>query len=210
MIWATAICLFGLGLLLRGEIHRDLGERIVGKSVASLGFFIVGWCAMPLTAFGCSMVLGLGFGVLGDLALLHPRGFLLGLVAFLIGHLGYVIGFAIVAPAATWPSWPALLPIATSLVALRWWLWPHLGAMRLPVIAYVTVITAMVIGAIAVCRAAAIPHPHRMLAGTLLFFASDFTVARDKFVAPSLSNRIVGLPAYYGGQLLIAWALSAS
>jgi uncharacterized membrane protein YhhN len=168
VIWATAICLFGLGLLLRGEVHRDLGERIVGKFVASLGFFIVGWCAMPPSAFGYSMVLGLGFGVLGDIALLHPRGFLHGLVAFLIGHLGY---------------------------------------MRIPVIAYVCVITAMVIGAIAVCRGAAIPHPHRMLAGTVLFFASDFAVARDKFVAPSLANRILGLPAYYGGQLLIAWAL---
>ncbi len=206
MIWATATCLFGLGYLLRGEIRDHLDERIVGKCVASLGFFIVGCLAMPASAFGIAMVIGLGFGVLGDVALLHPRGFLAGLVAFLIGHASYVVGFAVIAPIATWASWPALLPIAASLVALRW-LWPHLGALRIPVIAYVSIITAMVIGGIAVCCGDAIAHPHRMLAGTVLFYASDLTVARDKFVAPALGNRVVGLPLYYGSQLLIAWSL---
>jgi uncharacterized membrane protein YhhN len=207
MTWATAICLFGLGFLLRGEIHHDLGEKIVGKVAASIGFFLVGAMAMPSNRFGYSMVLALGFGVLGDIALLSARGFLAGLVAFLIGHLGYVIGFGFVVSIDQWPCVLALIPIGAALIALRW-LWPHLGAMRIPVIAYVTVISLMVVGSIAVWRADAIEHPARMLAGTILFFASDLTVARDKFVVPSIQNRIVGLPLYYAAQLLIAWSLS--
>ena len=67
-------------------------------------------------------------------------------------------------------------------------------------IAYVVAITAMVIGAIA------LGNP-RFLAGAALFFASDLAVARDKFVAPGFTNRAWGLPAYYAGQLLIAWSL---
>ena len=47
------------------------------------------------------------------------------------------------------------------------------------------------------------------LIGALLFFASDLAVARDKFVAPGVINKLWGLPAYYGGQLLLAWAVIA-
>jgi uncharacterized membrane protein YhhN len=41
-----------------------------------------------------------------------------------------------------------------------------------------------------------------------LFFISDLAVARDRFVAPSFANRSWGLPSYYAGQLLLAWAIS--
>jgi uncharacterized membrane protein YhhN len=207
MIPATGVCLFGLAYLLKGELHRDLGLRIVSKVAASLGFLAVGVLAMPDTRFGVLMVLGLALGVVGDIALLAKRGFLAGLVAFLLGHLHYVLAFAAVAPIATWATPLALVPIALALGALRW-LWPHVGRMRAPVLAYIAVITAMVIGALAVWRGDAIAHPTRMLAGTLLFFASDFAVAREKFVVSSIGNRIVGLPLYYAGQLLIAWSIS--
>ena len=46
-----------------------------------------------------------------------------------------------------------------------------------------------------------------LLAGAALFFVSDLAVARDKFVGASFLNRAWGLPAYYAGQLLIAWSL---
>ena len=206
MITATAVSLFGLGFLLRAELRRDLGGRIASKLAASLGFLFVGIQAMPDSRFGLLMILGLALGVVGDIALLGKRGFLAGLVAFLLGHLHYVLAFATVAPLASWPTPLALVPVGVGLGALRW-LWPHVGALRIPVIAYVAVITAMVIGALAVWRADAIAHPTCMLAGTLLFFASDFAVARDKFVISSIGNRIVGLPLYYAGQLLIAWAI---
>ena len=207
MIPATAVSLFGLAFLLRGELHRDLGERVVGKVTASLGFLIVGLIGMPSSTFGTMIALGLALGVVGDIALLARRGFLAGLVAFLLGHLHYVIAFAAVAPVATWGSAAALVPIAAGLGALRW-LWPHLGRLRLAVLAYIAAITAMVIGALAVWRTEAIAHPTRMLVGTLLFFASDLAVAREKFVVSSLGNRIVGLPLYYAGQLLIAWSIT--
>jgi len=46
-----------------------------------------------------------------------------------------------------------------------------------------------------------------LLAGAALFFVSDLAVARDRFVAPGFANRLWGLPAYYAGQLLIAWSI---
>ncbi|NNF09333.1 MAG: lysoplasmalogenase, partial [Acidimicrobiia bacterium] len=46
-------------------------------------------------------------------------------------------------------------------------------------------------------------------AGASLFIASDIAVARNTFVAPGYANKLWGLPLYYGGQLLLAWAAGA-
>ena len=98
-------------------------------------------------------------------------------------------------------------PLAAALVAaavvLRW-LWPRLGSMRIPVIGYVAVITAMVLGGVAVRNASLLAT-----AGAIAFYASDLAVARDKFVVKDVWNRAIGLPLYYGAQLLIAWSVVA-
>jgi len=39
-----------------------------------------------------------------------------------------------------------------------------------------------------------------------LFYVSDLSVARDRFVARAFVNRARGLPAYYAAQVLMAWA----
>jgi hypothetical protein len=38
--------------------------------------------------------------------------------------------------------------------------------------------------------------------------ASDVAVARDRFVAPSVGNRLWGLPLYFVAQLLLAWTVT--
>ena len=162
---------------------------------------------------GHAIVTGLILGAVGDACLLAAgkRWFLGGLVAFLLGHLCYVAGIAMVEPAERWladAGWLVVLPVAIG-VGVAAWLWPRLGSMKLPVLGYVVTICAMVIAAIAAGRGAALPFANRLrlLVGACLFFASDLSVARDRFVARSFTNKLWGLPAYYAGQLLIAWSL---
>jgi len=192
--------LVGLAMLLAGERRQIPWLRYAGKPLASAGFLIIAVCAHPYGSFATTIVVGLALGAIGDVALLWKRGFVLGLGAFLLGHAAYAVAVAQVVPVAQWLSPLAIVPIAAALGALAW-LWPHLGAMRAPVIAYVIAIAIMVIAAIALGRP-------RFLAGAILFFASDLGVARDKFVAPGFSNRAWGLPAYYAGQLLIASSIA--
>ena len=64
-------------------------------------------------------------------------------------------------------------------------------------LAYAVVIAAMLWLALGVPRVA-------VQAGAALFWLSDLTVARDRFVRASFANRLVGLPLYYAGQLLLA------
>jgi len=94
-------------------------------------------------------------------------------------------------------------------VALKW-LWPNLGAFKLPVVIYVIAIVSMVMGAFAVQSTGGLPAPERdyLALGAALFFLSDLAVARDRFIAREFKNKAFGLPAYYGAQLLIVAAIT--
>jgi uncharacterized membrane protein YhhN len=68
--------------------------------------------------------------------------------------------------------------------------------MRVPVVAYALTISAMVVLAVGTQR----EHPTpALLTGAVLFFLSDLTVARDRFVHPGCPNRLIGLPLDFGG-----------
>lgn len=211
---ATAVCLVALVALVIAEVRRDRGGRFRAKPVASLGFVAVPLVTGALAGNGLDaevarwVFAGLVLGAIGDVLLMFEaeRAFLGGLVAFLLGHLAYVVAFARIIPPKRWIEGGGMIAvIVATLVAaaivLRW-LWPRLGSMRIPVIVYVAVITAMVVGGIAVSTPLA-------TTGAIMFYASDLAVARDKFVSKDAWNRAIGLPLYYGAQLLIAWSVVA-
>jgi uncharacterized membrane protein YhhN len=117
--------------------------------------------------------------------------------------MAYVLAIAARVPLAAWPSPFDVLPIAVGGGALVL-LWPHLGSLRIAVIAYVATIIAMTIAAIALVH----DNP-RFTLGAAVFFMSDLAVARERFVVKSFTNKAFGLPVYYAGQLLIAWSLTS-
>lgn len=223
MIALTVACGALCAALVVAEWRGIARLRIAAKLAASAAFVAVGVGALAAwphpddagrAQLAHAVVTGLVLGALGDACLLArgKRWFLAGLVAFLLGHLAYVAGIAMVEPAELWPRDAgalAALPIVVGLAALAA-LWPKLGALRLPVIGYVVTITVMVVAAIACTRGAALPDPARgrLMAGAALFFVSDLSVARDRFVAHTFANKLWGLPAYYAGQLLFAWTLA--
>jgi uncharacterized membrane protein YhhN len=100
---------------------------------------------------------------------------------------------------------PALLGPMALAVALVWrWLAAQLSrSFRAPVMAYMVTIAAMVVLAAGTfARSPSTP----LLAGALAFALSDVSVARDRFVASSWSNKLWGLPLYYAAQVLLAAA----
>ncbi|MBW2524787.1 MAG: lysoplasmalogenase [Deltaproteobacteria bacterium] len=213
----TGLCAAATIALVIAEVRRSRRGRYVSKPLASAAFVLLAVMGGALDqpgAFGAWIVAGLVLGAAGDVALMFPsnRAFLTGLVLFLLGHVAYVVAFGTIVPLAAWLHPLALLPIAAGAAVLRY-LWRHLGPMRAPVVAYTVVIVLMVVGAIAPARvgpdlrtALTDGAAWLLLAGALAFFVSDIAVARDRFVAKGPANRIWGLPAYYAGQLLIAWS----
>jgi uncharacterized membrane protein YhhN len=73
--------------------------------------------------------------------------------------------------------------------------------MRVPVYAYVAVISSMLIAAAGAAVAMSRPD---VFAGALLFYLSDLSVARDQFIRASFWNGAWGLPFYFVAQLILA------
>ena len=178
------------------------------KAAASLCFVLlsVSLHIQVRGTFGALVFGGLVMAFGGDVALAVPggRAFLVGLGLFLVGHLAYIAAFAAVVPPGGWLSPASAAPAIATLIAYAV-LSPKLGAMRGAVVAYMAAITVMVVAAMA-ARRAGHGHGNALLSGALLFYVSDLSVARDRFVARAFVNRAWGLPAYYAAQVLMAWA----
>ena len=193
-----------VALLLWAEASGSRRIAWLAKPAASLGFVAGALSHADLAqSYDRFVVLALVLSLVGDVFLLvkHARAFLFGLGAFLLAHLCFAVAF--------FAHGVATFVVACGLVAfglaaaLVWrWLSPYVpGSMRAPVLAYVTVITAMV--ALAAGATAAGGSP-RILAGAFAFYLSDLAVARDRFVQASVVNRMWGLPLYYAAQLTLA------
>ena len=195
-----------LAVVLLGERSGRRALGVPAKVAASLVFVMVGILRYrtghPYDAW---IVLGLVLGALGDLLLALPRGFMAGLVVFLLGHLAYVVGFHVLVPVRSWALEPlAPVILVSGIVVNR--LWPHLGRLRWAVLGYVTVISIMVWGAAGTIVPGQPGGWHR-LAGAVLFYLSDLFVARNRFVERTFLNRAIGLPLYYAGQLILAFTV---
>jgi uncharacterized membrane protein YhhN len=150
------------------------------------------------------MVAGLALSLVGDVLLMLPeRWFAGGLAAFLGAHVTYIIGLQL-----AHTSWTgAAVGLAVVLVGGA-----TLGrrivaevaagsqqAVTRPVVAYLVVISAMVVSAFGTAAATAI-------GGALLFYASDATLASNRFVEPRRWGPLAVIVTYHLGQAgLVAW-----
>ena len=197
--------------LLFFENNGNLKGKLPTKTILSCLFILAAILQPhPLPGYFAILLVGLIFCLGGDVFLALPgeRMFLCGLVSFLLGHVFYVISFFYVAHLNPW-AWGGLAVGAGVSAIVFFWLKPHLGAMLRPVIAYIVIITAMVIGAFTVFGDSGLHLTGRLLVlfGALSFYVSDLFVARDRFLKAEFANRLIGLPLYYGGQFFLAFSV---
>jgi uncharacterized membrane protein YhhN len=164
---------------------------------------IVGW---PRTRLAVWVDVGIALSVIGDIALLGggKGAFLAGLAAFLLAHLAYGAAFAGVAVWSPGVVVVALVMIVSTTLVLRAIRAGTVG-LRGPTIAYGVVISAMVVAAWATLGG---PLPTAPLAagGAVLFYASDGSLALNKFRRPIPHAAFLTLGLYWIGQIGIALA----
>lgn len=158
------------------------------------------------SAYGILILIGLTLSLVGDVFLMLPEDrFLAGLGAFLAAHIAYTTAF--VQGALVWGPLYAVLPFALILAGMLRLLWPHTGAMRLPVTFYALVILMMAwrawvrwgtLGGTAALFAAL---------GAALFVASDSFLAYNRFVKALPWAPIWVMSTYYAAQWLIALSI---
>jgi Predicted membrane protein len=149
------------------------------------------------------LLAGLVFCIIGDVTLDH---FILGLSAFLIGHLFYLSGFFSQWTFSVWRL-VTIVPIGAYAVYMGGELLDALtksgdGSLKGPVLVYVTAIALMGWSAIMSGNSWAI-------AGALLFMASDSILAWNKFISEVAGSDILIMTTYYAAQFCIAACIGA-
>jgi uncharacterized membrane protein YhhN len=197
--------------LLYYEKKEDRKPLVAVKSALSLLFVIAALLQPhPVPDYYHYLFAGLIFCLIGDfcLALPQEKAFMVGLVAFLVGHVLYIFSFSSLIQIDDWMS-PWLIIIFCMSALIFRWLRPYLKSMFVPVLFYVLVITVMVSGAWAVFWKSSFRPSGRVfiLLGSLCFYFSDVFVARNKFIKEEYRNRLVGLPLYYAGQFMLAFSV---
>lgn len=205
-VFLVFICLLATALLLIAEWRENAQLRWVTKPLASAGFIAFALhCGALESAYGKILLAGLVLCALGDVLLIkrQERLFLAGMGAFGAGHLAYGIAFTLQTPSIKAGVLIAMIAMAIAVGIVLKALWNHLGAMRVPVVSYMAIISIMVVMSVAATPADRPYHLVR-IAGAAGFAISDIAVARDQFLQRKFINRAWGLPLYFGSQLLLA------
>jgi uncharacterized membrane protein YhhN len=150
-----------------------------------------------------ALILGLLFSLAGDIFLMLKRDyFVQGLVSFFVAHLFYTAAFLYESGAEL--PFLSMAPFMLYGGLMLRVLWPYLGKMRLPLLAYMIVILLM--GWTATGRWIWAGRGGSLLAaaGALLFIASDSLLALDKFRGRFRAAQFLILATYFAAQWLIA------
>jgi uncharacterized membrane protein YhhN len=157
---------------------------------------------------------GLWLSLCGDVALMWPeRGFLIGLVSFLLAHLAYLRAFT--GDGVRLAARPLPFVLYGLLAALILWrLWPGVPpGLRLPVLAYVACLASMAAQAAVVgLQSRGTPRQRSGLwlaVGGALFLCSDALLATHRFAAPLPLAGLWILLSYWLAQWCIASWLEA-
>ena len=203
----AAVLLVGLLSCEKRELQKP--KLAVKTTLSALFIFAAVVQFHPVPLYYRFLLIGMIFCLGGDVFLALPgkKMFLFGLVSFLLGHVFYTVAFFYTAGFNQWAG-IGLVISALAGAGVFLWLRPHLGSMKIPVIFYILVISAMVVGAWSVVGAGELKSVGRMAAfgGALGFYVSDIFVARQRFLKAEFVNRLIGLPLYYGGQFMLAFS----
>jgi len=172
-----------------------------------------GFGSLPLICFGLGILLSLAGDVflMVSYARFSNRWFLLGLGAFLLAHVSYIVGFNIPLPDVS-PIWSMGLAIVLTLTAARILRRIIAGVQKKglkglvrPVGIYGIVITVMLLSALLTLSNPNWKTSAAGLAavGATLFFSSDVLLAWNRFVSPIRRGRLANMIPYHLGQFAL-------
>ena len=189
-----AVAIFFIGLYLDNYYLR--------MAVKPIPLFILISLIKPSTHYRKFIMIGLMFSVVGDILLeASPKLFAFGLVAFLIGHINYIIAFKPRSNKLNLGTVIILLIFGSSLYYI---LFPGLEKLAIPVLFYVLVILTMVWRAYSQRKFDAFSI--FAFVGSLFFVFSDSLIALNKFYMPLPYSRGIIMFTYWTAQSLIFYS----
>ena len=154
------------------------------------------------------VLLGLVLCLVGDSLLLFESYFIWGLVAFLIAHIFFAVGFTKIGGTKFFTV--SLIPLLAFGAIYYWQLFAHLGPLAVPVLCYFLIIIFMSWQGINL----RIWKKNRMTKlisfAVILFLVSDAVLAWAKFKEPIRYSGVLILGTYWMSIFLIAVATSST
>jgi uncharacterized membrane protein YhhN len=147
----------------------------------------------------------------GDIILLFADRdelyFIIGLVAFLLSHIAYIVLFTKqIKPKKSKSSavfWIGIALIITYLIIMIALLLPSLGDLTIPVFIYALVISTMLLFAFKGFLLWETPANWYILLGAIVFVSSDSILAFNKFYQPVMRSSFLIMVTYLAAQYLI-------
>ncbi len=206
---STILAASGLGLASAVNLFGRATDKKVVSAIAKVTL-------MPLLALLCYLInpnmhllvfLGLGFGWLGDVFLISVRKpfFLAGLIAFLTGHVLYVVAIAeLLAPLSILvPGVIGLLLLSLGKILFTS-LKPYISKdMLIPVLFYVLVLISINFVSINLLLQSVTLQSILLVVGSAMFMSSDYILARTIFVKSSKKMQFAVMALYIPAQVLI-------
>jgi uncharacterized membrane protein YhhN len=146
------------------------------------------------------------FSLLGDVLLMLEDKFILGLGSFLIAHISYIYAFLADNKGLVFSKKDRLgaaLLIVASGIGFIFYLAPHLGSLKIPVIAYAATILTMLLTTLNRWKNVSAGSFQWVFVGALLFVSSDGLIAVNKFANPFPLAGFLIMLTYGIGQYLI-------
>jgi uncharacterized membrane protein YhhN len=155
-----------------------------------------------------AILLGLLFSLAGDVFLINPRNFVLGLASFLVAHLFYVAAFAKAGAGKFNPVALGAYLVGGALFLLISGGVPE--SLKIPVIFYALAISTMLAAALNFYLNGKTPESVFALSGAALFVLSDSLLAFNKFGGEFALAKPLILATYFTAQWLIARSAAAA
>lgn len=210
IFWLLALIFAALEVF--AVYKRQMRLEYIAKPLVMLALSL--WLLTSTSFSGATLWFGVGilFSLLGDVLLVIPREqiFLYGLIAFLLAHISYILGFNMPLPPLT--AWGFLLAIMIAWGGsriIRRILTPLAAQgqlhLRLPILIYAVTISIMLLSALIKLTDMSWNANAALLvgAGAFLFYVSDLILAWNKFVAPIQNGALYNITSYYLGQLML-------
>ncbi len=216
-----AIALVGAviqGIFINAEHREQYVKADVLKGIASLAFVtigLIGYLTVSTNSFGIKILVGLIFGLLGDVLLnlrfviekIGQKLFLGGIVAFLVGHILYLAALIPLTENLVVDVAIGVILAAALLIYIFVTLEPKI-VFRIFGVFYLGAVIIMTVIAVHLAFVTGGTHDIVYAIGAVLFTVSDIVLIFNTFSGVTrFSLRITNLSLYYAGQLLIAASL---
>ena len=159
------------------------------------------------SVYGLAIIAGIVFSLVGDVAMMLPKKqIIIGMGAFLLAHVAYIISFSSSTSAIT-NVW-LFVPFLLYAIVMSWTVLPHAGKLKIPVGIYEMAIMVMAWRAMERMAQTGGTSAILALVGASLFVISDSLWACNFIIKRCKKAQVLILVTYYLAQWLIVLSTS--